>query len=95
MKRSVVLCGLVAALSIAFLATGPVGAIFVPPQPDPDAACCIDLQGQSCSWSPSGQNTVYCTWGAYGGGYCQCSGTWGCYSSRPIPTNPDPDHPLC
>jgi len=87
MKRSVLLSFLVAVLAVVFWMTGPVGAYFVPPQPTPDAPCCRQLQGQSCSWSPSGQNTIYCSWGRYGGGYCQCSGTWGCYSSQPIPAD--------
>jgi hypothetical protein len=80
-------------LSIVFSVANPARAIFVPPEPEPDEACCMDLQGQSCSWSPNSQSAVPCSWGYYGQGYCQCSGTWGCYSSRPIPTNPD--QPLC
>jgi hypothetical protein len=88
MKRSVLLSVLVAVLAAVFWMTGPAEAVFVPPRPSPDASCCTSLQGQSCSWSPSGQNTVSCSWGFYGQGYCQCSGTWGCYSSQPIPANP-------
>lgn len=90
MKRRFLLLGLVAVLAVVFSITGPAGAIVIPPQPEPDAPCCIDLVGQSCSW---GQSAVYCNWGDYGPGYCQCGGVWYCSSYRSIPANPD--RPIC
>jgi len=101
MNRSILLCGLVAALAMVFSIAGPPSAdawpyIYID---DPNLeypSCCADfeqLEGQSC---PTGAR-ISCSWGAYGRGYCQCyygtGESWECYSSQPIPANPD--QPIC
>jgi hypothetical protein len=101
MSRSILLCGLVAALVMVFWTAGPPSAeawpyIIIDDPYGLYPGCCADfeqLQGQSC---PEGTR-VSCSWGYYGAGYCQCyygTGTsWECYSYQPIPANPD--QPIC
>jgi hypothetical protein len=101
MNRSILLCGLIAALAMVFSIAGSPPVEAWPPYyiHDPNMeypSCCADfeqLQGQACP--PDAR--VYCNWGYYGEGYCQCyygTGTsWECYSYQPIPASPD--QPIC
>lgn len=90
MKRTSLLCGLVAALSLVVWMTGSAeaGVVELPGPWDPPP-CCQTLQHQYCD--DPGQ-VVSCHWGVYyGPGYCQCFGVvWGCMSYVPVP-----DEPVC
>lgn len=98
MRRSALLCGLVAVLAIVIWITGaPTAEAWPYYIDDPNMNypyCCADfeqLQGQGCPIDAR----VQCSWGYYGWGYCQCyyGTTWECYSNQSIPANPD--QPIC
>jgi hypothetical protein len=87
MKKSRLLCSLVAVLSLVIWMTGSAQAGWdVDPPITVDTPCCQELQNQPCG--VPNEYTTYCHWGAYGSGWCRCAGTWGCVSNVPVPNEP-------
>jgi hypothetical protein len=94
MNRIILFLSLITVLALVFWVTGVPLAEAYDDFPEPTIHpsdgypnCCVNfdrLQGQNCA----NFTKVYCGWGYYGHGYCECyNNYWSCYSYQYIPPN--------